>query len=137
MEYNIKDVKIESISTYNTKKDGSPLVTKNGNPFKKVLLEVDSNCIDDMEFNGRLSMLDFDNVTDDWDEGTEISGKIIHDGDWWNFELPRRNLKQEIEELEKENKELKEKIERLENKPKGKIRNDPDEEIDLENDLPF
>jgi hypothetical protein len=133
MEYNIKDVKIENISTYNTKKDGSPLITKNDNPYKKVLLEVDENCIDDIEFNGRLSMLDFDNVTEDWEEGTEITGKIIHDGDWWNFELPKINYRDE-------NKQLKERIaeleEQLEKKTVGKIKNDPDEEI-TPDDLPF
>ena len=134
MEYNIKDVKVESIRTYDTKKDGSPLVTKNGNPYKKVLLEVDENCIDDMEFNGGLSMLDFDGVAEDWGEGTKITGKIIHNGEWWNFELPKVSYKDE-------NKELKDKIAELEgklgDKTVGKIKNDPDEEIDLEDDLPF
>jgi hypothetical protein len=78
-------------------------------------------------------MLDFDNVTDDWSEGDTISGNIIKDGDWWNFELPSKQDR--ITELEQENKELKEELSAL--KGKGKIKNDPDEEIDLEEDLPF
>ena len=34
-EFNIKDVKIEKIAFFDTKKDGSPLVTKAGKPFKR------------------------------------------------------------------------------------------------------
>lgn len=110
MEYPIKDVELERVSTFDTRKDGSPLVTKAGKPYKKVLIDVDRNTIDDIEFTGKLSMLDFDGVADDWKEGDTITGKIIHDGDYWNFELPRVDYKSRIAELEKENSELRLKL---------------------------
>lgn len=127
MEYKIKDVAIERIASFETKRDGTPLVTKKGDPFKKVLIDVDTNSIDDDEFTGKLSMLDFDGVADDWSEGDKITGTIIHNGDFWNFELPKVNLRDEIAELKKENVKLKKEIEIL----KGK---NTDVELD---DLPF
>ena len=79
MEYPISNIKIERVASFDTKKDGSPLLTKAGKPFKKVLLDVDPNCIDDITFTGKLSMLDFDGVADNWKEGDLLTGKIIHD----------------------------------------------------------
>ena len=127
MEYNVKDITIERIASFETKRDGSPLVTKKGDPFKKVLIDIDANSIDDDEFTGKLSMLDFDGVADNWSEGDKITGKIIHNGDFWNFELPKVNLKDKVAELEKENSNPKKEIEIL----KGK---NTDVELD---DLPF
>ena len=117
MEYPVKDIKIERLATFNTRKDGSPLVTKAGKPYKKVLIDVNSDCIDDFSFTGKLSMLDFDGVADNWKEGDTITGNIIHDGDYWNFELPKVNLRDEITRLEKENAELRLRLDRLGNEP--------------------
>lgn len=113
MEYPITNVEIRRVASFDEKKDGSPYTTKAGKPFKKVLIDVSPDCIDDMEFTGAMSMLDFDGLTDDWSEGTKITGKIIHDGDYWNFELPKVSAKDRIAELEKENEELKKKIEAM------------------------
>lgn len=132
MEYPISNIKIERVASFDTKKDGSPLLTKAGKPFKKVLLDVDPNCIDDMTFTGKLSMLDFDGVADNWKEGDLLTGKIIHDGDYWNFELPRTSARDKIEELESKIKTLEEENKRLQDEliaeRRGQITDD---------DLPF
>lgn len=135
MEYSVKDITILRIASYDTKRDGTPLVTKpkfggEGKPYKKIMLTVDSNCIDDMEFNGQMSMLDFDGLADDWSEGDKISGKIIHDGDYWNFELPKVDLRAENENLKQENAELKRQLEAIK---KG----DSIDGSDSIDDLPF
>lgn len=131
MEYPTTNVEIKRIASFDKKKDGSPYTTKAGKPFKKVLIDVDSDCIDDIEFTGSMSMLDFDGLTDDWSEGTKITGKIIHDGDYWNFELPRVTAKDRIAELEKENEMLKATIEEME-KVTGK-----DEDLEGLDEIPF
>lgn len=132
MEYPISNIKIERVASFDTKKDGSPLLTKAGKPFKKVLLDVDPNCIDEITFTGKLSMLDFDGVADNWKEGDLLTGKIIHDGDYWNFELPRTSARDKIEELESKIKTLEEENERLQDEliaeRRGQITDD---------DLPF
>lgn len=132
MEYPISNIKIERVASFDTKKDGSPLLTKAGKPFKKVLLDVDPNCIDEITFTGKLSMLDFDGVADNWKEGDLLTGKIIHDGDYWNFELPRTSARDKIEELESKIKTLEEENERLQDEliaeRRGQIADD---------DLPF
>lgn len=132
MEYPISNIKIERVASFDTKKDGSPLLTKAGKPFKKVLLDVDPNCIDDITFTGKLSMLDFDGVADNWREGDLLTGKIIHDGDYWNFELPRTSARDKIEELESKIKTLEEENKRLQDEliaeRRGQITDD---------DLPF
>jgi hypothetical protein len=132
MEYPISNIKIERVASFDTKKDGSPLLTKVGKPFKKVLLDVDPNCIDDITFTGKLSMLDFDGVADNWKEGDLLTGKIIHDGDYWNFELPRTSARDKIEELESKIKTLEEENKRLQDEliaeRRGQITDD---------DLPF
>lgn len=112
MEYPIKDIKIERIATFETRKDGSALIThpkdgSTGKAYKKVLIDVNSDCIDDFSFTGKLSMLDFDGVANDWQVGDLITGTIVHDGDYWNFELPRVNLRDKVSDLEAEIKELK------------------------------
>jgi len=114
MEYPIKDIKIERVTSFSTKRDGTPLVTQAGKPYKKVLIDVSSSVIDEISFNGKLSMLDFDGVADNWREGDLLTGKIIKDGDWWNFELPKVDYKSKIAELELENSELRRKILELE-----------------------
>lgn len=112
-EFEIKDVPILRIGFFNTKKDGSPLVTKDGKPFKKVLIDVSPDIVDDPTFTGKLSMLDFDGVTDNWKEGTLITGKVVHDGDYWNFVLPKDNLKDTVEKLVKDVEKLKEEVSEL------------------------
>jgi len=137
MEYPIKDVKIERLATFDTRKDGTPLITKpkdgsTGKAYKKVLIDVKSDCIDDFSFTGKLSMLDFDGVADNWKEGDLLTGKIIHDGDYWNFELPRTSARDKIEELESKIKTLEEENKRLQDEliaeRRGQITDD---------DLPF
>jgi|GEM_PF-2716950 len=111
-EFNIKDVKIEKISFFDTKKDGSPLITRDGKPFKKVLIDIDPDTIPNMDstFTGKLSMLDFDGVADNWKVGDAITGKIIHDGEYWNFQVPKVDLRTRVAELERENAELRKKL---------------------------
>lgn len=132
MEFPIKDVKIERLATFETRKDGSPLVTKAGKPYKKVLIDVNSDCIDDFSFTGKLSMLDFDGVADNWKEGDTITGNIVHDGDYWNFELPKVNFRDKITELEDKIKELETENARL----KGELVAERRDAIQ-EDDLPF
>lgn len=127
MEYNIKDAEIRRITSFDKKKDGTPILTKQGKPYKRVLIDIDPSVVDDEEFTGKLSMLDFDNVSDDWSEGDKITGTVTRNGDFWNFELPKTNLKDRVRELERENEELKRKIAILE----------LSSEKELEEDLPF
>jgi hypothetical protein len=109
MEYNVSEIEIKRITPYETKKDGTPLTTKAGKPYKKVLIDVDRDCIEDGEFEGKLSMLDFDNTTDNWTVGFGITGKIIHDGSYWNFELPRTDKRPDYKDLERRIRALEEK----------------------------
>lgn len=113
-KYEIKDAKIEGIAFFDKRKDGTPLVTRpkfngqEGTPYKKVLIDISKDLVDDPEFGGTVSMLDFEGVADNWEVGTTISGTVIRNGDYWNFELPKEpTLKEQFKELEK-------RVERLE-----------------------
>lgn len=129
-KYEIKDIPIKGISFYNKRKDGTPLLTKNEDPYVKVLLEIDSNAIDDMEFDGKMSMLDFNNVSSNWDKGTLITGTIERNGDYWNFELPKEpSLRDTVRDHEERIKKLEDVIFEI---------NSEKEDEDLgEEDLPF
>lgn len=113
IKFNVENVEITKIYKSSTRKDGTPYVTKptkfdpEGKAYSKVDIYIDPVAIDDMEFEGRLSMLDFNNNAKDWTEGTKITGVVVKNGDFWNFELPKTPrgnaaismLREEVEQL--------------------------------------
>lgn len=140
MEYNIKEATIEKIYKSTNRKDGTPYITKpsqyhpKGRPFTKVDIYIDSSAVDDMGFNGRMSMVDFDGLAQSWEEGTKISGVVKQNGDFWNFEIPKQS-KVDISNLvtKEEFNELEGRVELLENNSRGRV--EPNGQS--EDELPF
>lgn len=135
MEYKVTDLAITNVNVYESKKDGTPFITKNGNPFKKVNFKVDmvEAGVDDPSFEGWLSMLDFDGVADNWSDGEKITGTIEKNGDFWNFNLPKLRLTDVLEAVES----LEKRVRALESttEPQGGV-STPSED-NIEGNLPF
>jgi hypothetical protein len=109
MEYNINNVEIEKVFSSDKKQDGTPYVSSKGQPFKKVDIYISANAIDDSDFQGKLSYFDYFGKTADWKQGTLITGKIIKNGQWFNYEFPPSSVKVAVEEVSG----LKEKVEEI------------------------
>jgi len=144
MENEISNVEILKIFRQTEGKNG-PYITKKGNKFTKVDIHIDPRTIQDPEFEGKMSYFDFFDNTTNWDIGTVISGKIVKNGKYFNFELPMGGKKA----IELDLKELENRIAKLEEvvfpKPKRELTFDkpkamaPEVEDDGEEDdgLPF
>jgi hypothetical protein len=81
-----KTVKKVYINT--TKKDGSPLVDKNGNPYKLIALETTDGTKASM-FCGKFGQKDLE-VIQTWQEGQAVIISLEKNGDFLNFSLPTK-----------------------------------------------
>ncbi len=144
MENEISNVEILKLFRQTEGKNG-PYITQKGNKFTKVDIHIDPRTIQDPEFEGKMSYFDFYDNTANWDIGTTISGKIVKNGKYFNFELPVGGKKA----IELDLKELENRIAKLEEvvfpKPKRELTFDkPKAEApevegsdDMDDDLPF
>jgi hypothetical protein len=118
MEFPINNVEIERVFSSDKKQDGTLYVSSKGQPFKKVDIYVSANAIDDSEFTGKMSYFDYYDKTAGWQQGTRITGKIIKNGQWFNFEFPPSATRQAVEEVSG----LKERVEELQKNQVDMIR---------------
>jgi hypothetical protein len=110
MENEINNVEILKLFRQTEGKNG-PYITKKGNKFTKVDIHIDPRTIQDPEFEGKMSYFDFFDNTTNWDIGTVISGKIVKNGKYFNFELPvggKKAIELDIKQLENRIKKLEE-----------------------------
>ena len=61
---------IREIKVYHNKQDGTPLVTKNGNPYKSVAIVAEEEVLG--AIGSKIYVNDFSNETEDWREGTVV-----------------------------------------------------------------
>jgi len=92
MDYTLENVTIDRIYKSTENKDGKKFVSSKGNPFTKVDIYVDARSISDGEFEGKMSYFDYYGNSDSWDIGSTISGKVVKNGKYFNFELERKTI---------------------------------------------
>lgn len=76
-----------------TDKEGKPLKTKEGKPYKKVVIKVAKNEANPQEYDDKyLSCLVFrdDNECLAWKPGDEVDIIVGKNGDFFNFRIPSR-----------------------------------------------
>ncbi len=109
MDYKIQGAVLEML--YRNKEDmnGNSYITKEGKPFVKLALQVDPGIIDEQGFEGKLSMIDFNDDTVSWYKGMLLDGTItvVQGGakTYYNFApskgfSPLLGLQRRIEALE-------------------------------------
>jgi hypothetical protein len=111
-EFKIENATIDKIFRSDKNKDGVAYVSSKGNPFVKVDIYIDARLVKDADFEGKMSYFDYYGNTDNWDIGTPISGSVIKNGRYFNFQLPPsgkkaveldiKELTTRVEELEKQ-----------------------------------
>lgn len=74
---------IEKIYRTTKKKDGSPLVNKNGERYERVGIQVP-------EYPGKWLNGFGGEDTDDWDKGSRVSITVEENGEYLNFRAPKR-----------------------------------------------
>lgn len=101
-------VKITKITHFTKNRDGGALVTKDGKPYTRCLV----NTEDGRTISGFGSQ-----TTNGWQVGDTVELDITQNGNYFNFKIPRVNLfeiQARIEELEKTIKEQEERIGQIE-----------------------
>lgn len=68
-------VNLTKINRYSTKKDGTPYQSKNGNPFQRVIIET-------QEHEEAISLLDFDNATQNKKAGDTLEIENLEKDDY-------------------------------------------------------
>jgi hypothetical protein len=111
-EFKIENATIEKLYRSDKNKDGVAYVSSKGNAFTKVDIYIDARLVKDPDFEGKMSYFDYYGNTDNWDIGTPISGSVVKNGRYFNFQLPPsgkkaveldiKELTTRIEELEKQ-----------------------------------
>ena len=128
----IKDVEISNVFINEKNREEKPFVTKDGKPFRKINFMVPDDTIGEADFVGKLSILVFQNNDetfdlDTWQEGNKISGNIVKNGDWWNFEYPKVDPQAQADKIAELEAEL----------AKSKEGKSTDEDAISDEDLPF
>jgi len=97
----IKEIKLKSIYINDKKKDGSPYIDKNGNPFKMAVIESDSGSKASM-FCGKFQANDLKTIQI-WKAGDTVRVNLEKSGEYINFSLPSKTdeLLERVEKLEK------------------------------------
>ena len=109
-EFKIENATIDKIYRSDKNKDGLVYMSSKGNPFTKVDIYIDARLVKDADFEGKMSYFDYYGNTDTWDIGTTISGSVVKNGRYFNFQLPPTQKKA----LELDIKELATRVEELE-----------------------
>lgn len=111
MEHKIENVPIEKIYRSDKSKDGKPFISSKGNKFTKVDIYINHREIDDPDFDGKMSYFEYYNATDAWDIGTLITGTVVKNGQYFNFQLPasaKKRLEESISDHEERLRKLEE-----------------------------
>lgn len=117
IQYPVKNQEIVKIFKSTAGKNG-PYVSSKGNPFTKVDIYIDPRAIEDGEFQGKMSYFDYYGNTNGWEIGTSITGMVVKNGKYFNFQLPPSGKKA----VELDIKEMKQDIEELQKKVFGEVR---------------
>jgi len=68
-------------------KDGKPLETKDGRPYKKISFKVKEEVLGTV---GKYINGFYRDEMEHWDDGTEIEVEVVQNGEYLNFELPKK-----------------------------------------------
>lgn len=96
---------VEDVRRSSTKKDGSPYIDKNKKPFTVVSIKLSETLINDQDWNGWCSVMDYSNDFN-YQQGDHISGyitkRVIDDRIFWNFRKPSKldDLEERVTALE-------------------------------------
>ena len=97
MDYKVNAI-IENLSRKNVKKDGTPYIDKNRKPFSVVSIKISAGAINDPDWNGWCSFMDYSNDFT-LNQGQMLKGYIskrsVDTSVFWNFRKPSK-----IDELE-------------------------------------
>ena len=114
----MEKVKILKIYISDKKKDGTPFLTKDKKPFRKIAIKAEGGDVPTDVWISKLSFNQNDPALS-LKEGDEVSIKIwqSEEGGYWNFDFPRQedemkdrleNLESLVDDLRNEVQELKE-----------------------------
>jgi len=79
---------IKSIKVMTQKADGSPLINKNGDKYKSILITINDPAYADKtlsQYLGTYKGKQSTSLAEGWVEGEEVSITIEQNGDWLNF----------------------------------------------------
>ena len=132
-QWPINNVEVLQLYRSDKNKEGIPFVSKEkivngvvvkkGNPFTKVDVHIDPRLIDDVDFKGKMSYFDYFGNTENWAIGSTITGIVVKNGQYFNFQLPASGKKA----LELDIKQLEDRIKKLEDKVFGQTIGHTDE----------
>lgn len=78
------ELHITKIARFTTKKDGSPLVNKNGKPYTSVRIQTQEH--------GDKWLSGFENAeVKNWAEGATVDVEVTQNGDYFNFSIPKKD----------------------------------------------
>ena len=148
-EIKLENAQIQKIYKSEEDKNGERYISAKGNPFKKVDIYIDPRAVDDPDFEGKMTYFDYFDNTSNWEIGTTLTGVVTktekYGRTFFNFQMTRpdkqslaldvKKLQDRVAKLEKvifkgNSPEVQEAMEFTKESMK-------EEEVDLENDLPF
>lgn len=110
--YKLEGATIDKVYKSDKSQEGKPYVSSKGNPFTKVDIYVDARLIQDPDFQGKMTFFDYYGQSINWEIGTTLSGTVVKNGRYFNFNLPPSGKKA----LDLDIKELQDRVKRLEDK---------------------
>lgn len=108
----MEEVTLKKIYRSDKKKDGTPLINKNGQPFEKIGIQT-------IEHGDRWLSGFGGPANKSWVEGDRVKIEVYQNGEYWNFKMPNTSggvSREEFDQLAMQVRDLKAKLERLENK---------------------
>jgi hypothetical protein len=112
-QWPINNVEVVQLYRSDTNKEGKPFVSSKGNAFQKVDIHIDPRLVDDVDFKGKMSYFDYFGNTENWAIGSTITGIVVKNGQYFNFQLPasgKKALELDIKQLEDRIKKLEDKV---------------------------
>ena len=97
----IKEIKLKGVYINDTKKDGTPCVDKNGNPYKMIYIENTEGKKASM-FCGKFQAKDLQ-IIQTWKAGDTVRVNLEKSGEYINFTIPSKTdeIVERVEKLEK------------------------------------
>jgi len=80
-------IKLSKVFINEKKKDGTPYVNKNGEPFKMAFITSENGNKASM-YIGQMDLHKFE-IVSKWKEGDEVDVEITKSGEFTNFDLPK------------------------------------------------
>ena len=124
---------IKSIKVMTQKADGSPLINKNGDKYKSILITINDPAYADKtlsQYLGTYKGKQATSLAEGWSEGDEVSITIEQNGDWLNFK-PATKTDERSDALEDRVKKLEEWKEVIDGLIKKKQETKPENDINF------